>query len=88
MFKYKAFLFLFWYWNLIVIQFEFYLSAKVSKRYQCTQQNVQTIVRNSLPNAPSCERRSEKNHQATEEEVFPGQLELENKESNEDWRFT
>ena len=41
-------------------------------------------MRNSLPNAPSCERRSEKNRQATEEEIFPGQLELENKESNED----
>ena len=36
----KYFLSLFWYWNLILIQSEFHLSAAVTKRYQCTQQGV------------------------------------------------
>ena len=39
---------------------------------------------NSLPNAPSCVRRSEKNRQVAEEEKYPG---VENEGSNEDWRF-
>ena len=36
----------------MLIQSEFYLPAAVTKRYQCTQQDVRKIVRNSLPQAP------------------------------------
>ena len=88
MFNCKAFWFLFWYWNLILVQFEFYLYAAVTKRYQCTQQDVRKIVQNSLPNAPSRVRGSEKNGRSVEEESYPGEIELEIVGSNEDWRFT
>ena len=36
----------------MLIQSEFYLPAAVTKRYQCTQQDVRKIVGNSLPQAP------------------------------------
>ena len=80
-------MFLFWYWNSNLIQSEFYLSAAFTKRHQYAQQHVRKIVGNSR-NAPSCVRRSEKNRQAGEEESYPGDIELENEGSNEDWRFT
>ena len=52
----------------MLIQSEFYLSAGVTKSYQCTQKNLRKIVGNSLPHAPSRVRRSEKNRHAAEEE--------------------
>ena len=52
--------------------------------YQCRQQDVRKMVGNSLPNAPSLVRRSKKNRQATAEESYPGENELENEGSNED----
>ena len=84
----KHFWFLFWYWNLILNQSEFYLSAAVTKRDECTQQDVQTNVGNSLPNAPSRLRRSEKNYQVAEKQSYPGEIELENEGNNEHLRFT
>ena len=80
--KCKAYVFLFWYWNLILIQPEFDLSAAVTKKYSCTQQDVHKTVGNSLANAVSRARRSKKNHQAAEEESYPGEIELKNKGSN------
>ena len=41
-------------------------------------------VRNSLPNAPSRARYSENNREAVDEEIYPGEIELENEECNED----
>ena len=68
---------------MILIQSEFYLSATVTKRYQCTQQKSCTKNRgNSLRNAPSKVRCSEKNRQAAEEESYPGEIELKNEGSN------
>ena len=64
----KNFEFPFWYWNLILIQSEFYLPASVTKRYKCTQEDVRKFVGTSLRNAPSHVRRSQKNPQATGEE--------------------
>ena len=64
-----------------------YLSAAVTKRYQCTQQDVQKIVGHNFPHAPSrarCIRRTKKNRQVTEEESYPEEIELENKGCNED----
>ena len=55
--------------------------------YQCTQQDVQKIVANSLWNTPSCVRGSEKKRQAAEQKTYPWEIELENEGSNEDWRF-
>ena len=55
--------------------------------YQCTQQDVQKIVANSLWNTPSCVRGSEKKRQAAEQRTYPWEIELENEGSNEDWRF-
>ena len=68
----------------MLIQPEFYLTAAVTKRYQCTQQDVRKIVGNSLPQAPSSVRRSENNRQAPEEGSYPREIELENEGSNED----
>ena len=68
----------------MLIQSEFYLPAAVTKRYQCTQQDVRKIVGNSLPQAPPRVRRSEKNRQAPEEGSYPREIELENAGSNED----
>ena len=82
MLKCKAYFFLFWYWNLILIQPEFDLSAAVTKRYYCTQQDVHKTVGNSLANALSRARHSRKNHQAAEEESYPGEIELKNEGSN------
>ena len=42
----------------------------------------------SLTNAPPRVKRSEKKFQAAKEESYPGEIELENKGSNENWRFT
>ena len=42
---------------------------------------------NSLPNTPSRLRYSQKNSQAVEKERYPGEIELENKEGNKNWRF-
>ena len=50
----------------MLIQSEFYLSAAVTKRCQCTEQHVEKIVGNSLPHAPSRVRRSEKNSSGSE----------------------
>ena len=44
--------------SILIIKFEY--SAAVTKWYKCTQQDVRKIVGNSLPNAPSRVRRSEK----------------------------
>ena len=74
--------------KLILIPSEFYLSAAVTKRYQWTQQDVQKFVGNSLQNALSRVRHSEKNRQAAEGGSYTGEFELENGGSNEDWRFT
>ena len=41
-------------------------------------------MENSLSNAPSRSRHSEKNREAVKEESYPGEIELENKGSNED----
>ena len=41
-------------------------------------------VRNSLPNAPSRGRYSENNREAVDEVIYPGEIELENEECNED----
>ena len=68
----------------MLIQSEFYLSTAVTKRYQCTQEDVRKIVGNSLPQAPSRVRRSEKNRQAPEEGSYPREIELENEGSNGD----
>ena len=73
---------------MILNRSEFYLSAAVTKRYQCTQQDVQTNVGNSLPNAPSRLRRSEKNYQVEEKQSYPGEIKLENKGNNDYLRFT
>ena len=56
--------------------------------YQCTQQDVQTNVGNSLPNAPSRLRRSEKNYQVAEKQSYPGEIKLENEGNNDYLRFT
>ena len=74
--KFKAF-----FASILIIKFEY--SAAVTKWYKCTQQDERKIVGNSLPNAPSRVRRSEKNRQAAEKEK-PGEIELENEGSNED----
>ena len=73
---------------MILIQYEFSLSAAVTKKYHCTQLDVQKIVRNSLPNVPSRVRRLAKNCHAVEEESYPVEIKLKNEESNEDWWFT
>ena len=73
---------------MILIQYEFSLSAAVTKKYYCTQLDVQKIVRNSLPNVPSRVRRLAKNCHAVEEESYLEEIELKNEESNEDWWFT
>lgn len=67
---------------MILIQSEFYLSTAVTRMYQCIQQDVQRILRNSLPNGPSCVRDSENSREAVEEETFPGEIGLENRENN------
>ena len=64
---------------MILIQSEFYLSAAVTKSYQCIQQDVQKIKENSLPNGSSRVTSSEKNHLAVEEESYPEEIELETK---------
>ena len=68
----------------MLIQSESYLSVAVTKRYQCTKQDVRKIVGNSLPQALSRVRRSEKNRQAPEEGSYPREIELENEGNNED----
>ena len=60
MFKLHYFLFLFWYWNLISIKSEFYLSVAVTKRYECKREDGQKIVGASLQIAPSHVKRSQK----------------------------
>ena len=82
------FLFIFWCWNLILIQSEFHLSAAVKKTYQYTKQDLQKVMGNSLPNAPSCVGHSEKNRQAAEEECYPEEIKLKSEGRCEDWRFT
>ena len=73
---------------MILNQSEFYLPAAVTKRAQCTQQDVQTNVGNGFPNAPSRSRRSEKNYQVAEKRGYLGEIELENEGNNEHLRFT
>lgn len=65
-----------------------YLSATVTKRYQCTQEDESKVVENTLQNAPSCLKHSQYNRQAAEEESYPGEIELQNERRNENWRFT
>ena len=43
---------------------------------------------NSIPNAPSRLRRSEKNYQVAKKQSYPRKIELENKGNNEHLRFT
>ena len=74
--------------NLILNKYEFYLSAATAKRYQCTQQYLQTNMGNSIPNAPSRLRRSEKNYQVVKKQSYQRKIELENKGNNEHSRFT
>ena len=62
MFKCKAF------FVSILIRSGFYLSAAVTNRCQCKQQDVQKTMGNSLPNAPSHVRHSATNRQAAEEQ--------------------
>ena len=71
-----------------LIQSEFYISATVTNSCQCTQQNVRKILENRLKNTLSGVRHSEKNCEAAEEEYYPGEIELENEGSNDNWRFT
>ena len=66
---------------MILTQSEFYLSAASEKRHQCSQQDLQKIRGNSLPNTPLPVR-----CQALEEESYLGEIELENEGSNENWR--
>lgn len=73
---------------MVFIQSEVHVSAVVTKRYQCTQKDVQKIVGISLSIASSCVRYSQKNRQAVEEERYPGEIELQNKGSNKYWKFT
>ena len=77
----QHFLFLFWYWNLVLIQIYFYFSAAVTKRYKCTQEDVQKIVGTSLVNAPSCVRSPQKNPQATDEEIRQRKTQLDSLEN-------
>lgn len=65
-----------------------YLSAAVTKRYQCTQEDESKVVENTLQNAPSHLKHSQYNRQAAEEESYPGEIELQNERRNENWRFT
>ena len=67
----------------MLIQSEFYLSAAVTKWYQCKQKDVRKIVENSALHVPSRVRPSERNRQAAEQESYPGEIELENKGINE-----
>ena len=80
-------LLLIWYWYSILIQSKFYLAATLSKRYPCTQQDVQKVVENSLPDTPSRVTHSEKNRQAAEEAIYPGSYQV-TQLKNEGWRFT
>ena len=73
---------------MILNKYELYLSAAIAKRHQCTQQDLQTNVGNSIPNAPSRLRRSEKNYQVAKKQSYPRKIELENKGNNEHLRFT
>ena len=73
---------------MILNKYEFYLSAAIAKRYQSTQQDLQTNMGNSIPNAPSRLRRSEKNYQVAKKQSYPRKIELENKGNNEHLRFT
>ena len=61
---------------MILFQSEFYLSAAVRKRYECSQQDVRKIGGTSLRNAKVRVRRSQKNSQATDEERCQGEIEL------------
>ena len=65
------------------MEFNFYSFWILSFSYQCTHQYVQKDMGNSFPNPPSRLRL-----QAVEEQSYPGEIDLENKWSNEDWRFT
>ena len=51
-------------------QFEFSLSAAITKSYKCAQQDIQKFVGNSLPNAPPPIRLKQKNSQEVEEENY------------------
>ena len=73
---------------MILNKYEFYLPAAIAKRYQSTQQDLQTNMGNSIPNAPSRLRRSEKNYQVVKKQSYPRKIELENKGNNEHSRFT
>ena len=63
---------------MILTQSEFYLSAEAEKRHQYSQQDLQKVRGNSLPNTPLPVRCSVKNRQALEEESYLGEIELEN----------
>ena len=71
----KHILFLSWYWNLILIQSEFYNSAAVTHEFK---KDVQKIVGASLRYVPSRVKWSQKNPQATDWERCLGKIELDN----------
>ena len=73
-------LFLFWYWDLILILREFIFSAAVRKRYEYTQEVVPKTIESNLQNAPLQVRRSKKNPQRNEEERCEGDTELDSLE--------
>ena len=77
MFKYRSFN------SIWILHF-----STVTNSYQCTQQNVRKILENRFKNTLSRVRHSVKNREAAEEEYYPGEIEIENEGSNEDWRFT
>ena len=71
----------------MLIQPELYLSAGVTTRHKCTQEDLLTVVGNSRAHAPSRGRHLEKNRQEAKEECYPGEIELENEGSNENSRL-
>ena len=77
MFKCKAF-----FVSTLILKFDFNwiwilpFSCSYIKVPQWTQQDVCKIARNTLLNAPSCVKRSEKNLQAAAEESYSGEIEL------------
>ena len=65
--------------SILILKFNF--NSNFTKRYKCTQEDVQKIVGTSLVNAPSCVRRSQKNPQATDEEIRQRKIQLDSLEN-------
>lgn len=72
---------------MILVQSEFYLSAVVTKRYQCTQEDVRKLMGNCLQNAPTRARRSQKNPQAIDEERYQVEIKQVTKEKRRNGRY-